>query len=149
MSAIPGTYAATAGATLTNGQTTSASSQNASGLSLDFQSFLNLMITQLKYQDPMNPTSQQDFLAQTAQFSSVEQLTELNKKLDDVGLAGKASAASLIGRKVEGKTTDPKGTESSVSGVVLQVEYGSNGELTLGLQDGSSLPLTDVTTIEQ
>ena len=42
---------------------------------LDQDMFLKLMLEQLKYQDPLNPMSNQDFLAQQAQFTQLEQLT--------------------------------------------------------------------------
>ena len=46
--------------------------------------FLQLMITQLQYQDPLNPTDSVDYSAQLAQFSSLEQLTNLNDKLSQL-----------------------------------------------------------------
>ena len=44
--------------------------------------FLKLLVTQLQNQDPLNPASNQEFAAQLAQFSSLEQLMEMNKALD-------------------------------------------------------------------
>ncbi len=52
--------------------------QGAGG-KLGKQEFLHLLVTQLRYQDPMDPMKGQDMAAQLAQFSSVEQLVELNK----------------------------------------------------------------------
>jgi flagellar basal-body rod modification protein FlgD len=64
--------------------------------------FLLLMTEQIKHQNPLNPMEGADFLAQLAQFSTVEQLAQLNKKFDQ--LAGSMvsdqslQAASLIGK---------------------------------------------------
>lgn len=115
----------------------------------DYNSFLNLFVTQLKNQDPLNPTSQDDFMAQTAQFSTVEQLVNLNTKIEDFSTLSRASAASLIGRRVEGTVTDNDGTTKKVSGLVSQVDYQSSGGLVVGLQDGTTLPFSDIDTISQ
>lgn len=44
--------------------------------------FMNLLLTQLQHQDPTQPQADGEFLAQLAQFSALEQLTQMNKKLD-------------------------------------------------------------------
>ena len=54
--------------------------QSSTGaLSVDKTEFLNLLVTQLKNQDPLNPVDSQDFVAQLATFSSLEQLMDINK----------------------------------------------------------------------
>jgi flagellar basal-body rod modification protein FlgD len=131
--------------------TPSQSKASSSGLTAlaDYDGFLKLFLTQLKYQDPLSPASQEDFMAQTAQFSSLEQLVSLNTKISDLELATRTTAASLIGRKVEGEVTGDDGTQQSVQGLVSQVAYGDTGDLILGLLDGTSLPFTRVTSISQ
>lgn len=49
---------------------------------LDKHAFLELMITQLRYQDPLNPTDNSEFLAQMAQFTSLEQVQNISAGLD-------------------------------------------------------------------
>lgn len=115
----------------------------------DYDSFLKLFVTQLKYQDPLSPASQEDFLAQTAQFSSLEQLITLNTKIGDLEQASRSTAASLIGRNVEGKVKGTDGVEQTVAGLVSQVDYGDQGDLILGLLDGTSIPFSSVTSIYQ
>jgi flagellar basal-body rod modification protein FlgD len=44
--------------------------------------FLNLLVTQLQHQDPTQPQADGEFLAQLAQFSTLEQLQQMNQKLD-------------------------------------------------------------------
>ena len=141
VSTIPGTQ-------ISQAETQSTTKKSLTALA-DFDGFLKLFVTQLKYQDPLSPASQEDFLAQTAQFSSVEQLFALNQKMGEFSQASRMSAASLIGRKVEGTARDDKGTESPVTGLVAQIEYGKNGELLLGLQDGSSVAFANVTAVAE
>lgn len=60
---------------------------------LDRDAFLKMLITQLQYQDPLEPMQDKDFIAQLAQFSSLEQMEKLNMAFDSVGRAGDASKA--------------------------------------------------------
>jgi len=55
---------------------------NAAGGTMGKDQFVQLLITQMKNQDPMNPMDGKDLAAQLAQFSSVEQLININQKLD-------------------------------------------------------------------
>ncbi len=77
--------------------------------------FLRLLTTQLQYQDPSDPVKNEAFVAQLAQFSSLEQLTNVNGTLDGVYAAlaamNNASMASLLGTRVvaEGDTFDYAG----------------------------------------
>ena len=72
--------------------------------------FLNLLVTQLKHQDPMNPMESQEFSAQLAQFSSLEQLFGMNKTLADIQKSlsanGNDNILDYIGKVV--KTSDNK-----------------------------------------
>jgi flagellar basal-body rod modification protein FlgD len=61
---------------------TSADDQKKDPLGRD--AFMNLLITQLQHQDPTQPQADGEFLAQLAQFSSLEQLQGLNQKLDTI-----------------------------------------------------------------
>jgi flagellar basal-body rod modification protein FlgD len=68
---------------------------------LDKDAFLKLLVAQLKYQDPLQPTSNEEFIATTAQFSAVEKLNELAKQGASTALvAALTTAGSLIGRSV-------------------------------------------------
>jgi flagellar basal-body rod modification protein FlgD len=66
--------------------------------------FLRLLTTQLQHQDPTNPVRNEDFVAQLAQFASLEQLTGVNERLEGVYVAlaamNNASMASLLGTEV-------------------------------------------------
>ncbi|NLN15997.1 MAG: flagellar hook capping protein [Firmicutes bacterium] len=68
--------------------------------------FLRLLLTELRYQDPLNPVSDKEFVAQLAQFSALEQTQNLNANFErfanlQMQLSFMSQAASLLGREVE------------------------------------------------
>lgn len=75
-----------------------------SGSSLGKDDFLKLLVAQLQAQDPLEPMSAQDFSAQLAQFSALEQMTNVNVNLEKIqkfeAALANASAINLIGKTV-------------------------------------------------
>ena len=97
ISAISGTdpYAASTAAT----SSTTAPKDPADKMGSD--AFLNLLVAQLKYQDPTNPADSTQFLAQTAQFQMVEKLEQLTKMTTEMNrIQNTVEANGLIGRQV-------------------------------------------------
>lgn len=83
----------------------------------DFQTFLTLLTTQLKNQDPLNPQDGAEFVAQLAQFSAVEQQIKGNETLDAILSAvgdGPAELAPWIGKRVEAPAPLPFDGETPV-----------------------------------
>ncbi|MDA8061022.1 MAG: flagellar biosynthesis protein FlgD [Actinomycetota bacterium] len=121
--------------------TVTTSSQGVGGL-LNPQTFLQLLVDQLKYQDPLSPTSSSQFVSQVAQLSQVEAVQQLNQELGaSSGSEQAMSAASLIGKQVQ--ATGSGG--SPVSGVVTSVSLSSGSPVLL--VGGSQVPLSEVTEI--
>jgi flagellar basal-body rod modification protein FlgD len=94
----------------TIGSLSNTSTNAISEKTLGKQDFLNLLMQQLSHQDPMNPMDSTQFTTQLSQFSSLEELTNINSTLSDV-LAFQqsmqnASVANLVGKtvKVDGNT---------------------------------------------
>jgi flagellar basal-body rod modification protein FlgD len=115
----------------------------ASATQIDRDMFLKLMVTQLKNQDPMNPTDSADFLAQTAQFTSLEKLEEVADQSAQAYSAQMAfGASSLVGRTVT--YADADGNE--LSGTVSSVRFGPTGPV-LGVGD-AEVALDKVTAVE-
>jgi flagellar basal-body rod modification protein FlgD len=83
----------------------SAAAQAAQGLGKD--AFLKLLITQLQNQDPLNPADSTEFTAQLAQFSSLEQLSNINENIKTLELyqasINNAQAVSFIGKEIVAK----------------------------------------------
>ncbi len=106
--------------------------------------FLTLLVEELKNQDPTAPTDEKETLSQLAQFSSLEQVQNLNQTLTASSNFGQvAQSAALIGKTVSTATADTAG----VSGVVSSVTF-LNGKsyLHVGTQD---IDASTVTTVSQ
>ena len=104
--------------------------------------FLKLLVAQLRNQDPMSPTNPEEMAAQLAQFSSLEQLVNINEQLGNQAVANAAmasalnnsSAVNLLGKSVltigDTVDVDGTGTETIIAGV-----DGDGGIATLRLYD--------------
>jgi flagellar basal-body rod modification protein FlgD len=99
---------------------TSGSTSKSNELGKD--EFLKILITQLKNQDPMQPLQDKEFIAQMAQFTSVEQLTNMNNEMkalrQSLGLA-----PGLIGKEVSWSGNDETGKEVTKSGIVDALSF--------------------------
>lgn len=95
-------------------QTTKATSQTKSN-TLSMDSFLVLMAQQLQNQDPMNPTSQDNYMMQLAQMAVVEAMTNMTQ------LSVSTYATSMVGKEVTVADYDSQGNVKSVTGTVTSV----------------------------
>jgi flagellar basal-body rod modification protein FlgD len=123
------------------------------GQGLGQQAFLQLLTTQLSNQDPMDPTDDTQFLAQLAQFSTVEGIDNLQTT------DAQTQAVSVIGHTVSANVVT-NGVSTPVSGQVTGVSFDSQGNATLSVQNASStssatsagntisVPFSDVTSIQ-
>ena len=102
---------------------------------VDYQSFLKLLVAQMKNQDPTNPMDSTQYVAQLAAFSQVEQSVQMNTKLDQMLQSSTLEqAASIIGRTItsaDGETTGKVAEVKLISnGIVAVLEGGT--EVTVG-----------------
>ncbi|WP_305784866.1 flagellar hook assembly protein FlgD [Symbioplanes lichenis] len=130
--------AAKATSTYTNGTTTNA---GASKSVADQDTFLKLLVAQLKYQDPSNPADSTQFLAQTAQFTQVEKLGQIAEMMQAQQLIG---ASALVGRTVTYQ--DAEG--NSQTGVVTRTKLNGDSEPTL-VVGNMDVQLSKVTEVQQ
>lgn len=107
---------------------------------LDKDAFLGLLVAQMKYQDPLEPTSNTEFVAQYAQFSSLEQMQNMANTME------LTRASSMVGKVVIVTTTDSVGRETQIEGRVDYVTY-ENGRSYVSI-DGGLYSLEDVYAIE-
>lgn len=106
------------------------------GSNLDKDAFLQLLVAQMKYQDPLEPTSNTEYIAQFATFSELEQMQNMSATLE------LSRASSLVGQTVLMRVTDSSGREKIVQGNVDYVIYESGkAYLSIG---GESYSLDDL-----
>lgn len=113
------------------------------GNSTDKDMFLQLLVAQLRYQDPMNPSDSSEFLAQSAQFTALEKMQSVADQTALVlGAQMAFGASSLVGRQVT--YTDLSGND--VTGTVQGVTFDSAGPM-LDV-DGYDVPLVHVLSVK-
>ena len=96
---------------------------------LDKDAFMNLLVTQMKYQDPLNPMDNQQMMAQLAQFSAVEQMMNVAQTVE------KQLANGMIGKHVSYQYDNTETGQTEY--LVGKVDYvkTSNGDILLGIGD--------------
>ena len=98
--------------------------------SLGKDDFLRILITQLQNQNPISPVEDKEFIAQLAQFSSLEQITNLSSSFNTLAQSLNSDRGlSLLGRTVE---INDNGTR--IRGTVSNVSVGDNPQITVGSQ---------------
>lgn len=100
-----------------NDKTTSGNS------SLDKDAFLQLLVTQMQYQDPLEPTDNTEYMSQLAQFSELESMNNLSSSFS------KSQALGLVGQYVILNTTNASGAQTQVAGLVQYVTVKDNQAL--------------------
>jgi flagellar basal-body rod modification protein FlgD len=107
----------------------------------DKDTFMKLLVAQLKYQDPSNPTDSSQFLAQTAQFTQVEKLEDMLSMMKGQRMV---NASALVGKTVT--YMDPTGQYQT--GVVSAAKLNGDSEPTLKVGN-TDVELSKVTEIQQ
>ncbi|MBR33484.1 MAG: hypothetical protein CMN77_19450 [Spirochaetaceae bacterium] len=108
--------------------------------SLGKEDFLKLLVTQLTHQDPTKPQTDQEFIAQMAQFSSLEQMQNVSKNLSKLS---ERQSANLVGKFIVGKDFV---TGQEVTGVAAAIFYDGSGEGFVKVR-GRTINLNDISLI--
>ncbi len=113
-------------------------------MGLGRDTFMKLMLAQMRNQDPLEPMGNADFLAQLAQFNALEEMKKLNESFSTLMQSQQMLQASvLIGKQVSGLGADGQ----TVSGVVSSVRtFGDEITLYVG---NAPIPLTSVHSVEE
>jgi len=119
---------------------TTASLKKTAGL--DKNDFLQLLLTQLQSQDPLNPQDPSAFVAQLAQLTQVEQIYNINTNLQNL-LSSQNNITSLSTMSLIGKNI----TTSDLSGLVTGVKL--DGDTPLLTVNGTDVPITSVLQVKE
>jgi flagellar basal-body rod modification protein FlgD len=111
---------------------------------MDKDTFLKLLVAQMRYQDPSNPTDPTQFMSQTAAFSQVEKLDQLvTQNASIVALQKTMNAGVIVGHTV----TYTDDTGASQSGAVTSVLLGDDTTQATATIGGKSVPLGRITQV--
>jgi len=118
---------------------------SAAAASLKLTDLLQVLLTELTNQDPLKPVDNKDFMAQIAQFASLDSTQQLNANIQNlVSLQAVSQSVGLIGRTVTAST--PTGTVTGKVGTLSLT--GSVPTLTLTTSDGSFVPNVSLSSIQ-
>jgi len=122
----------------------------------DKDMFLQLLVAQMRYQDPMNPTDSSQFLAQSAQFTALEKMQDVADKTAQLFQAQVSFGASgFIGKTVSWSDSDGNTQTATVHGVTFgkdgpMLDVGSTDPVSiasvLSVTDGTITPTTTTPT---
>ncbi|MBV6683255.1 flagellar hook assembly protein FlgD [Bacillus sp. JRC01] len=117
--------------------------------------FLKILMTQLQNQDPMNPMQDKDFIAQMATFSSLEQMTNLNKTMEGFVEAEAQSRLisynSFVGKHVTWHKLSGEGEDASIEqgdGIIKGVRF-KNQSVEFIMEDDSILTPANISQVNQ
>lgn len=110
------------------------------------QEFLQLLMTNLRHQDPTKPFDSSQMIAQQAEFASLEQMSNLNKNLVTLmAMENVTQSAMLLGKTVTGKD----GSGTVVTGVVEGLSFGEDGTPTLSVNVSGTLYTMSASNISE
>ncbi len=104
--------------------------------------FLKILITQLTHQNPLEPMEDKEFIAQMAQFSSLEQMTNIASGMENLANFSMINAVSFIDRTVTYVDDEGSLQEATVTGVAFD-----NGAVVLALDNDSAIYLDSVVAV--
>ena len=107
---------------------------------LDKDAFLQLLVAQMQYQDPLEPTDNTEYISQLATFSQLEEMQNLNQSLTE------GSAYNLVGKYVFVKVTNNQTGETSYDHGMVEYVMRENGKVYISVND-SLYNIDDLDTV--
>ncbi|AHG44107.1 flagellar basal body rod modification protein FlgD [Rhizobium leguminosarum bv. trifolii CB782] len=141
---------ATSGVSTSTSNSTSSAQKKAT---LNYDNFLQLLIAQMKNQDPTDPVDASEQMSQLASFSQVEQTIQTNTKLDTLlSSSSLTQASSYVGKYMESADGTVKGIVDSVKvysdGIIATTKDGGKILVQAGITVASQAPTTTTTTTD-
>ncbi len=112
------------------------------GNAFDQDAFLRILVAQLSSQDPLNPLDQNQFIAQMAQFTQVEQTLKLNQNLQALGNTLRFSASMLVGAHVQYTKDSGQAATGTIQAVLFEKD-----SVRVRMDDGSICPLDSISLV--
>src|SRR3954453_10444351 len=107
--------------------------------------FLKLLVAQMKYQNPLQPTDGQEYMSQMAQFTTVEKLADIQKAQADLASWQRAVAGQgMIGKEITATTSS---TGGEITGTVTGMKFTDAGPR-LVLSNGLTVGVDEVTAVD-
>ena len=130
------------------GSSVNSTASETSRTTLSQNDFIKLFMTELTFQDPLEPINNREFLAQMAQFTNLEQTRLINENISNlVSVNATLQSLSIIGKQVEAVTN----SGASITGTVSAVNFTSEGALlSVKQSDGSfidKIKLSQITIV--
>ncbi|MBN2314589.1 MAG: hypothetical protein JXM79_11715 [Sedimentisphaerales bacterium] len=123
------------------------SDSSSTSISIDQMDYMNLLVTQLQNQNPLDPMDNSEMASQLAQYSMLEQLESMNTSFASALASSERSyAASLIGKEISFLTKAEDGSQELTRGVVEEIYNDLDGEIILSVED-HAIRLDDVVTV--
>tara|TARA_Y100000994_G_C15388756_1_gene316469 strand:+ start:103 stop:540 length:438 start_codon:yes stop_codon:yes gene_type:complete len=108
--------------------------------------FLNLLVTQMRNQDPLKPVTDTEFIAQMAQFTSLEQTKEMSSDLERLRQSyALTQGTALMGKEVR-VATGAKDNQVFTNGIVTDIEVNKDGDVSVRV-NGESYELDEVIAV--
>lgn len=113
------------------------------------QDFLNLLMTQMRHQDPLNVQQDKEFISQMAQFSTLEQTTNLSLAMENLaGFQQLTQGAALIGKEVEALIPGTETEEARVLKGKIEETRLVDGQIQLVIGD-ETIDFKQITSIRE
>ena len=126
---------------LSSSSANAANTASTASTALDKDDFLQLLVTQLQHQDPLNPLDDKEFIAQLAQFSSLEQMNNIASGIgtlnDTVSKQDSLSAVSYIGKSVVAAGDSITKIDSAVTPIYFTLDDAAS-KVTINVYDANN-----------